>query len=151
MSLREEMEMLRNLPLFAQIEPAKLKLIAFTSERLIFLPGDALCVQGEMGDSAYVIISGTADVVLEDQATPLVISTLGKNDIVGEISVLCDVPRTATVRAKTEIDALRISKDQFFNMLQEFPQLSLDLLRELARRLEVTTSKLRDVSSGNGQ
>ena len=146
MSLREEMEMLRNLPLFSQVEPSKLKLIAFTSERLLYRPGHNLCAQGEMGDSAFVIIRGTADVILETERGELKISTLGQNDIVGEISVLCDVPRTATVRAATEVDALRISKEQFTSLLQEFPQISADLLRELARRLEITTAKLRDVS-----
>lgn len=147
MSLREEMELLRNLPLFSQVEPSKLKLIAFTSERLLYKPGEALCVQGEMGDSAYVIIDGEAEVVLETDRGSIVISRLGKNDIAGEIAVLCDVPRTATVRAVTTVDALCISKEQFHSLLQEFPQISLDLLRELARRLELTTAQLREASS----
>lgn len=146
MSLREEVELLRNIPLFSNIEPAKLKLIAFTSERLVFEPGADLCRQGDPGDAAYIIIRGEADVTLETPAGAMHLSRLGRNDIVGEIAVLCDVPRTATVTAVTELEALKITKDLFFRLLQEFPVIAVQLLREIAKRLESTTARLRDSS-----
>ena len=55
MSLNEEVEVLRSVPLFAKIEPSKLKLLAFTSERLTFLPGGELFHQGDPGEAAYII------------------------------------------------------------------------------------------------
>ena len=64
MSLNEEVELLRNIPLFSKIEPSKLKLLAFTSERLTFHKDQNLCVQGEMGDAAFIIIDGAADVIV---------------------------------------------------------------------------------------
>jgi len=146
MSLREEVELLRNIPLFSNIEPSKLKLIAFTSERLVFQPGAVLCRQGDPGDAAYIIMRGEADVTLETSSGPLHIATMGRNDIVGEIAILCDVPRTATVTATTETETLKITKELFFRLLQEFPVIAVQLLRELARRLDVTTAKLRDSS-----
>ena len=99
MSLNEEVELLRNIPMFANIEPSKLKLLAFTSERMTFKAGDALFSQGEPGDSAYVIIDGEADVLVDTPKGPLTVAKLKRNDIVGEIAILCDVPRTATVQA----------------------------------------------------
>ena len=74
----------------------------------------------------------------------LVIATLKQNEIVGEIAILCDVPRTATVRAKTELTTLRITKELFFNLTIEFPQIAVEIMRELAHRLEQTTPKLRE-------
>ena len=65
MSLNEEVELLRNIPMFARIEPSKLKLLAFTSERLTFQGGQDLCVQGGDGDSAFIIIDGAADVIVD--------------------------------------------------------------------------------------
>ncbi len=150
MSLREETELLRSLPLFAHVEPARLKLIAFTSQRLLFEPGQSLCVQGEQGDSAYLIVEGEAEVLVETPRGPLHVSTVGKADIVGEIAILCDVPRTATVKAATRVDTLMITKDLFFQLLQDFPEVSIQLLKELASRLENTTAKLREVSVARG-
>ena len=144
MGLQEEVELLRNIPLFAKIELSKLKLLAFTSERLIYSQDEILFSQGDPGDAAYIIINGEADIVVNTPGGPLVIATLKQNEIVGEIAILCDVPRTATVRAKTELTTLRITKELFFNLTIEFPQIAVEIMRELAHRLEQTTTKLRE-------
>jgi CRP-like cAMP-binding protein len=146
-SLNEEVELLRNIPLFAKIEPSKLKLLAFTSERLTYTDGQDLMVQGDMGDSAFIIVAGTADIIVETPDGPLTVANVGKNDIIGEIAILCDVPRTATVRASSELITLRISKELFFQLVNEFPQMAVEIMRELASRLERTTAQLREAVS----
>jgi len=144
MGLSEEVELLRNIPLFSKIEPAKLKLLAFTSERLTFAGGDELFHQGDSGDAAYIIIGGSADIIVDSDNGPITVATVGRNDIIGEIAILCDVPRTATVRATEELETLKVSKDLFFRLIAEFPQISIEIMRELAERLERTTNQLRD-------
>lgn len=146
MTLHEDAEVLRRVPLFAKIEPAKLKLLAFTSEHLQFLPGEAICRQGEPGDAAYVVLEGEADVVVESEQGPLKVASLGKHDIVGEIAILCNVPRTASVIATKPLTALRISKDGFFNLVTQFPQVGLEVMQELALRLVHTTQRLTELS-----
>jgi CRP/FNR family cyclic AMP-dependent transcriptional regulator len=64
--------------------------------------------------------------------------------VVGEIAILCDVPRTATVQAKIALTTLKISKDTFFGLVNEFPQISIEIMRELARRLEHKNAQLRE-------
>ena len=147
MSLNEEVELLRNIPLFSKIEPSKLKLLAFTSERLTYGDGQDLVVQGDMGDSAYIIVAGTADIIVETPDGPLTVASVGKNDIIGEIAILCDVPRTATVRASSEVTTLRISKELFFQLVNEFPQMAVEIMRVLALRLDIATKKLREAMS----
>jgi CRP-like cAMP-binding protein len=146
-SLNEEVELLRNIPLFANIEPSKLKLLAFTSERLTFETGQELFHQGDQGDAAYIIVDGTADVVVDTPSGSLKVASLGKNDFVGEIAILCDVPRTATVTAASRLTTLKISKELFFRLISEFPQMAVEFMRELAQRLERTTADLRELSS----
>ncbi|MFN4310385.1 MAG: cyclic nucleotide-binding domain-containing protein [Ferrovibrio sp.] len=147
MSLNEEVELLRRIPLFAKIEASKLKLLAFTSQRLTYKPGDVLFRQGDPGDAAFVIIGGEADVMVDAPAGQLKVAHLKQNDFVGEIAILCDVPRTATVIAATEVTTLRIEKDLFFRLITDFPQIAIEIMRVLAQRLERTTADLRSLSS----
>ena len=147
MSLNEEADLLRKIPLFAKIDPTKLKLLAFTSERLTFGAGNELFHQGDVGDTAYIIIDGEADVLVDTPTGELAVAKLKQNDLVGEIAILINVPRTATVRADSELTTLAISKDQFFHMIREFPDMAVEIMRELALRLERTTAQLRTALS----
>jgi CRP-like cAMP-binding protein len=141
--LLQEYELLRRMPLFSEIEPARLKLLAFMSERVGFDPGKNLCRQGDPADAAYLIIEGEADIILEGPAGPITVATLGANEIVGETGILCDAPRNATVRAKDRLVALRIARDPFMRMVREFPSMAVSIMRELAHRLELTNNQLR--------
>ncbi|MBL4907368.1 MAG: cyclic nucleotide-binding domain-containing protein [Sneathiella sp.] len=143
MSLREEVETLRQIPLFAKVDPSKIKLLAFTSERVTFQPGDFICQQGEMGDAAFVIMSGQADVMVNTPSGPITVATMKKNDIVGEIAILINIPRTATIKAASELTTLRITKDLFLRMITDFPEMSVEMMRVLAERLVRTTEELQ--------
>ena len=145
MSLTKDVEVLRHIPLFAKVEPAKLKLLAFTSERLEYMSGDALFQQGDYGDAAYIILEGEADVLVDTPNGAVKVATLGRNDIIGEIAVLCDVPRTATVVAHGHLETLRVSKDGFFHLVTQFPQVGIEVMSEIASRLHHTTQALTEV------
>ncbi|MFP6732000.1 MAG: Crp/Fnr family transcriptional regulator [Alphaproteobacteria bacterium] len=147
MTLEEDVELLRNIPLFAKIEPSKLKLLAFTSERLTFNPGDSLFKQGDEGDALYIIMEGEADVLVDTPGGQITVATMGVNDFVGDIAVLCDVPRTATVTATSKLTTMRVTKDLFFQLVCQFPQIAIEIMRVLAHRLDITTRKLQDVVS----
>ena len=142
MSLKQEFELLRRLPMFAEIEPARLKLLAFMSERVGFDPGKQLMRQGDPPDAAYLIIDGQVDIVLETPAGQFTVATLGANDIVGDMGILSNAPRAATVRAKDRVIALRISKEPFMRMVREFPNMAVSIMQELAQRLEATNRQL---------
>tara|TARA_R110002110_G_scaffold415612_4_gene651925 strand:- start:576 stop:1028 length:453 start_codon:yes stop_codon:yes gene_type:complete len=148
-SLNEEVELLRNIPLFAKLEPSKLKLLAFTAERITYEPDQVLFKQGDVGDAAYIIVDGAAKVLVDTPDGELEVAALGRNDFVGEIAILCDVPRTATVRASAKTVTLRITKDLFFRLVAEFPEMSVEIMRELASRLEHTTQQLREALAKN--
>jgi CRP/FNR family cyclic AMP-dependent transcriptional regulator len=147
LSLQDDVEVLRAIPLFSKIEPAKLKLLAFTSEHLEFEQDEVLFRQGEAGDAAYIILRGSADIVVDSPTGPVTVAHLARNDVVGEIAILCDVPRTATVIAGSGLATLRVGKDAFFNLVTQFPQVGLGIMSELAHRLHQTTVHLTEVSA----
>src|ERR1700741_3131893 len=117
MNLNEEVEVLKGVPIFSKIEPAKLKLIAFTGERMTFGMGQEVCHQGDSGDALYVILGGVADVLIDTDKGQLRITEMTKNDFFGEIAILCDVPRTATIKAREPLSTLKISKDPFYRLV----------------------------------
>jgi CRP-like cAMP-binding protein len=142
MLLKDEVEMLRRVPIFARIAPAKLKLLAFTSDRVSYKAGQILFHQGDFGDAAYVVLSGTADILVDTPAGEIKIADVELNSIVGEIAILCDVSRTATIRATSKLEALRISKEHFLKLLADFPEMTVEIMRVLADRLNHTTTEL---------
>jgi CRP-like cAMP-binding protein len=147
MNLNEEVEILKGIPLFSKIEPAKLKLIAFTGERMNYAAGQELFHQGDLGDAMYVILSGVADVLLERQDGQIKVAEMKKNSFVGDIAILRDVPRTATIKAREPVTTLKISKDMFYRLVGELPEVAIEVMRELAHRLEDTNQKLREATN----
>lgn len=150
-TLSEEVEMLRKIPLFSGIDPGKLKLLAFASDRKVYKKGQDLFKQGEYGDAAYVIVNGLADVIIDTDAGEVVVAQVGENEFIGEISILCDVPRTATVRSSDTLETLKIKKEHFVGLITQVPDLGIEVMRELASRLSKTTAELgearRELSS----
>lgn len=144
MLLNDEVKMLKHVPLFAGVSPAKLKLLAFTSERVAFRAGETLFLEGNPGDAAFVILSGSADILVKGTDGDIKVAEVGQNAIVGEIAILCDVARTATVKALTDVETLRISKENFFKLLTDFPEVTIEMVRVLADRLSRTTAELTE-------
>lgn len=151
MSLQEEVDLLRRIPMFARVEPPKLKLLAFASERVTFESGQELFHQGDMPDAAYIIIDGTADVILDTQGGRVTVARIGRNELVGEIAIICDVPRTATVKASSRLVTLKVSKDLLLRMITDFPAMAIEIMRSLAHRLEHTNAQLRDALAAGAQ
>ena len=139
--------MLRQVPLFSGVAPAKLKLLAFTSDRVTYAPGQIIVRQGEVGDAAYVVLSGKAEVLVDSPTGQIKVADLEPNAIVGEIAILSNQTRTATVRALTSIEMLRIRKDHFLRMLGEYPEMTVEIMRVLADRLSHTTAELTEERS----
>lgn len=147
MSLNKEAELLKDLPLFKKVDLAKLKLLAFTSERLTYEENEIVFNEGDEGDAAYIILDGTAVVSIAQGSKSLELDRIKRGGFVGDISLLCDVPRTATITAKDALTTLQIKKDTFFNLIAEFPEIAIEMMRVLASRLDNTSKQLRDASS----
>ena len=147
MTLEAEVQSLRQVPMFRDVDPARLKLLAFTSERVQFSDGQRFFSQGDPSDAAYVILDGRASVLLNTPGGDIQVAELGSNALVGEMGILSDTPRSATIMAAEPTTARRIDKRVFLELLAQFPQMSLAIMRELAKRLERTNAQLVAQSS----
>ncbi len=142
MTLDTEVSSLQQVPLFREVEPARLKLLAFASERIHFDPDQLFFAQGDASDAAYLILEGAAAVSIPGASGPVRLALLGANALVGEMGILADQPRSATVTAEGQTMALRIDRAVFLELLAQFPQIGIAVMRELALRLEQTNQQL---------
>lgn len=142
MGLNEAVEAMQETPIFSGVDPKRLRLLAFMSENLTYREGELLFDQGDEGDSAFVVLDGAAAVLIDIGGEKREVAEIGTKQVFGEMAVLCDIPRTAAIAAKTELKVLRIDRDAFLKLLTEFPEVSLQVMRFLASRLESTTQAL---------
>jgi CRP-like cAMP-binding protein len=151
----QEAEMLRKVPFFGGLDPAKLKLLAFTSRAVRFDAGENLMNRGDPPDSVYVIIDGEVQIIGETPAGEFVVATVGRNALQGEIGVITNTPRGATVRAKTPVRALKIAADVFLRLVTDNPGCALHVMRELSARVVAGNARvaaaLRDVEALKAQ
>ncbi len=122
--------------MFSKLDASKLKLLAFTSEHVTFQDGEVLFNVNDPSDSAYVIMDGEVEILTEAEGGELVpVVTRGRNELIGEMAVLSNAPRSATLRAKGEVKTLRISNDAFLKLVSENGDIALDVMRQLSDKL----------------
>ncbi len=134
MTLQEESSFLSKVPFFQALEPSRLKLLAFTSDMVNFQHGEIIFKAGDPADCAYVIMEGEVEIlsVVDEES---VVSVLQLNQIFGELALLNDEPRSATLRAKGELKVMKISESLFMELIRESPKLALNVLRQLSQKL----------------
>ena len=119
MDIAEETDLLRKIPMFSKMETSKLKLLAFASEIVTFDDGDVVFNSGDSADFAYVIMQGAVDIVTETDTGPVVSGSLSENQLIGELGLLNNAPRVATLVCKGELRVMKITGDMFFRVLRE--------------------------------
>lgn len=103
-----------------------------------FEAGEILFSQGEAGDFMLLLEEGNLGVIKDGQ----LIATLGPGSTVGEMAILLNEPRIASVKALTKAKLITITAGDFERVLQERPDISLRIMESLARQLQNTTNKL---------
>jgi putative ABC transport system ATP-binding protein len=130
-----EAEVLAQVPLFRAMDRSQLKLLAFSSTRVTFEPGEKIFAQGAQSFAAYVILEGESEVYLGEGEHETVINKPEVNEIIGEMSLLTDNPRSASFRAVSKVTVLRVKKDVFLDLVQHDPNLALELSRAMSDRM----------------
>jgi putative peptide zinc metalloprotease protein len=128
-------DLLRRMPLFAELDAQQIQLIAAQLQEETYEPGAVIIRQGEIGETFYVIESGRVQVSVEQDGEEKVVAERGPGEYVGEIALLLKVPRTATVRALTPTRTLALHKDDFDRLVVKHLYVSRGLERETSRRM----------------
>ncbi len=108
------------------------------------LMGEIIFSEGDIGTDMYIVQSGTVELLKSIGGETRVLSTLEKGDFFGEMSVLEDVPRTASARAKTDVELVKINGATFDAMLRGNTEIAVRMMRKLSRRLREVTAMLEE-------
>jgi CRP/FNR family transcriptional regulator, cyclic AMP receptor protein len=137
MRLRKDakVDLLRGIPLFANCSKRDLSSVSAIADEIDLNEGKELTRQGKPGREFFVLVDGTADVVKNNRK----VATLKAGDFFGEIALISDAPRTATVRASSSVRALVVTDRNFKRLLDEQPDIERKVLTALAERVAPTT------------
>jgi CRP/FNR family transcriptional regulator, cyclic AMP receptor protein len=123
--------MIRRAPLFASCSKRELEEIARIADEIDLREGKEMTRQGSRGREFFVLLEGEAEVTRDGA----VINELGPGDFFGEIALVSDSPRTATVTATTPVRTLVVTATSFKRLLDDQPEIQRKVLVELAERL----------------
>jgi CRP-like cAMP-binding protein len=126
-----KVEALKRAPLFEGLSRKELVELARVSEDLEVPPGKVLCEEGDIGQEFFVIVDGSAEVTRKGKR----VATRGGGDFVGEIALLEETPRTATVTAETPMRLFVLTRRDFRHLVDENPGVERKVMRALARRV----------------
>jgi len=121
-------------PVFGFLAPTQVDALVARSPAMLFAPSERLTLQGQPGGSMYLLTAGEVDVMIEKEGTRTTVATLRAGDCLGEMSVLTGAARTATTLARTEVEAIEISKPAFAELIQDNPDVVARLGELLAQR-----------------
>lgn len=147
MSMSQAVDVMLETPLFRKLDAKRLRVVVMMGETLSYRAGERLFEAGEEGDSAFVILSGEVDVILKATDDEVIVASLHKGEIFGEIAALTGQPRTSAIAAREDLSVLRLDKQTILNLMREFPDIALELIRVLSDRLKETSNLLAQAQS----
>ncbi len=126
-----KLELIGKVPLFAGCSKRELSRIATLADEIDIRPGEALTREGRTGREFCVLVSGTADVQIGKKK----VRTLRGGDFFGEIALVLNAPRSATVTATTAVRVLVVERRAFRSLMEQMPSIQMKVLEALAMRL----------------
>jgi CRP/FNR family transcriptional regulator len=145
---------LQKVPLFASLSPEDLRRIALVSKERFFAPGEIVCYEGDEGDELYIIVTGRVQIITGYGGANITgvgggsgktLGIAGEGEALGEMAILDDIPRSATLRAYNgPVRLLTLSGDEFKRILRERPELAIEVIRILSRSLRETNRRVQD-------
>jgi CRP-like cAMP-binding protein len=136
---------LRNVWLFTRLDDSQLDALSAFTFNKNFKAGELVVEEGHTGNGLYVVVSGNVEVIkgLESDR-PQVLNHLGAGDVFGEMALLGEWPRTATVRAVDDVECLGIDRWVFLAQLERQPQVGIKMLHILAQKLRDSDARLME-------
>ncbi len=146
-SAQDNLELLRRVPLFSVLEPSQLELLARVVFRRPMAKGRAVFSAGEMSQSLYLILSGRTKVQMSDaEGKEVILAVLGPGEFFGEMALIDEQPRSATVVTLEACEFLTINKEDFHACLAKNAEMAMLIMRGLVKRLREADRKIESLA-----
>jgi CRP-like cAMP-binding protein len=143
MAVKDDVALLKRIPLFSKVDESQLNVLAFSTERVNVRKDEVLYKDGQPGSAAFVVVDGEIGIrrgAATEQDPDIV---AGPGSLIGEQSMFASVPYRGTATAMSPVVALKISKDLFYRVAEEFPDLAVEAMRTVNDKLDATLADLR--------
>ena len=147
MSQEQNIAFLRRVPLFSGLTEQLIERLAAGSVRRNFPRGRVIVTEGEPSQSLYILLSGRAKVQRSDtEGKEVILAVIGPGECFGEMSLIDDSPRSASVITIDTSDFMAINKESFKSMMLSSPEMSLRIMAGLVRRLREADKKIETLA-----
>jgi len=152
MSELDKIQFLRQVALFRSLsDKALLDLSAITIEQTI-PPKNMVFKEGDKGDALYIVKNGKVNVLKRNSSgADSVLVSLGKGAVIGDMAIIDDQPRSASIATIQETTFLILTKDDFRNLLADVPEISFQILKMTTERLRATNVHLKELEASTNQ
>ncbi len=134
---------LRQIELFQGMDTAALELISQNMTEYEYDADAIVFREGDVGDCLFLLLSGTMLVFVEREGKPVVYTTLQPGECFGEMALIEDTPRSATVKAEAPSRCVALTKQDFLDLIQRYPHLALGIMKSLCQRLRHGNARLQ--------
>jgi hypothetical protein len=143
--LMERLLALRQIPLFAQLSLDQLEAVSQVAKEVVFLPDEVIVKEGDPGGELYLLIEGSVRVVKHHgTANEIVLGSMIAGSYFGEMAVLDDAPRTATILASDRLRLLSVDGGTIKELILEMPEIAFEIFRVLTQRVRAAEARLGD-------
>jgi CRP/FNR family transcriptional regulator, cyclic AMP receptor protein len=142
-TLQKEIQLLKTVPLFHTLKEEELRIIALTTENVIYEPSEIIVNEGDEGGEAYIIYSGYVEVYRKAANGKLIsLNKMGPGGMFGELALLGNGFRTASVKAIEETLVSVLAKDKLYEIIRAFPDIGIEMLKAITERFTETENRL---------
>jgi len=140
-------EFLSYVPIFSELPPDTLTMIEKIGTKKMYKKNDVVLMEEGADTALFVIVNGKVKVARSsNDGREVILTILSESDFFGEMAILDGLTRSATVTAIEESELFLIQRNDFLNLLREFPEISISLLQELTKRLRTADAKIKALS-----
>lgn len=142
-----EIDLLKGIPLFSELNEKDLEKITQVASKQRYHKDNLILIEEEIGSTMFVILEGRVKISrISDDGREVILSILSEGDFFGEMSLLDGQTRSANVTAIEEAELLVIRREDFLQMLRDYPQIAINLLKELAQRIRKSDEHIKSLS-----
>ena len=140
-------DILKQIPLFSELSDKDLERLIHLASKQKYHKDNIILIEEEVGSTMFIILWGRVKISrISDDGREVILSILSDGDFFGEMSLLDGHTRSANVTAIEEAELLVIRREEFLQMLRDFPQIAINLLKELAQRIRKSDEHIKSLS-----